>query len=115
MVFFNPTSNVVEAENPNSEVAFAVSSMRRGCPSGFDLSQIIFPLKPLKAQIFSAKLLIDISKPAPKFTGSLLSYFSLARIIPRAASSTYKNSLVGLPVPQTVIEFCLFFWHQRLS
>jgi hypothetical protein len=45
--------------------------------------------------------LIDISKPAPKFTGSELSYREVARTIALAQSLTYKNSLVALPVPQT--------------
>src|SRR4030043_1993246 len=52
--------------------------------------------------IKSTKSLIDISNPAPMFTGSGLLYRSVARRMPSAASSTYRNSLVGDPNGQEV-------------
>lgn len=47
---------------------------------------------------------MDISNPAPRFTGSGELYFSVARTMASAQSSTYRNSRVALPVPQTVIS-----------
>jgi len=78
--------------------------MRLGWPSGFDKSHVILPLKPVSLTIRFTKSFIDISKPAPIFIGSLLLYFSVARTIASAQSSTYKNSRVAFPVPQTVIS-----------
>ena len=45
MVFFNPAVKSVLEANPNSFKALLVSSIRLGCPSGFDLSHNIFPEK----------------------------------------------------------------------
>src|SRR4030042_1763603 len=101
IVFFKPSLNFVFALKPNSLSAFEVSSILLGWPSGFVLSQTIPPLNPVNLAINSTKSFIDISKPAPIFTGSGLLYLSVASAIASAQSSTYKNSLVGLPVPQT--------------
>src|SRR5258706_8572261 len=109
IVFFNPSSNFILDLNPNSLFAFVTFNFLRGCPSGFVLSQTIFPLNPVKDFITITKSLIFISNPAPKFTGSDLLYFSVAKIIASAASSTYKNSLDALPVPHTTTSFSLLF------
>jgi hypothetical protein len=45
-----------------------------------------------------------ISKALPRLTGSSPSYRSAASTIPSAASSTYRNSRVGEPSPQTAIS-----------
>ena len=105
IVSFNPSLKSFLALNPNSRKAFVVSSILLGWPSGFDLYQTIRPLTPFNSAISSTSSFMDISTPAPIFTGSLLLYLSAARSIPSAASFTYRNSLVGLPVPQTVIGF----------
>ena len=99
-VLFNPSSKSILALKPNSLSALLVSNLLLGYPSGLLVSHLIFPLNLTNLEINSAKSLIDISKSVPRFTGSLLLYFSVASKIPSAASSTYKNPLVGLPVPQ---------------
>src|SRR4030042_6177058 len=101
IVFLNPSSKLVFALKPNSLSAFEVSSILLGWPSGFVLSQTIFPLKPVSFAINATKSFIDISNPAPILTGSGLLYLSVASAIASAQSSTYQNSLVGFPVPQT--------------
>ena len=78
----------VLALKPNSWCALVVSSMRRGWPSGLVVSQKMLPLKFIKSTSKETKSFIEISKPAPIFTGSDLSYLSVARIIASAASST---------------------------
>jgi len=103
MVLLRPSSNFVLALKPNSFSAFVTSNIRRGWPSGLVLSHNIFPLKAVNLAIRATRSLIEISNPAPRLTGSCLLYFSAARRIPSAASSTYRNSRVGLPVPQTAI------------
>ena len=70
----NPSAKAVRARKPNSRCARAVSSERRGCPSGFEPSHVILPSKPVSAAICSARSLIEISHPAPTFTGSAPSY-----------------------------------------
>jgi hypothetical protein len=72
MVRRKPSSNAIVALNPNSFLAFDTSNILLGCPSGLDLSQITFPLNPVSFTISSTSSLIEISKPAPRFTGSLL-------------------------------------------
>lgn len=109
MVFFIPSSKLIFALNPNSFSALVVSSRRLGCPLGFFLSQMILPLNLVNLAINFTKSLMEISNPVPMFTGSLLLYFSEASRIASAASSTYKNSLVGVPSPQTTI-FSSLFW-----
>lgn len=52
---------------------------------------------------------MDISKPAPMFTGSGALYFSVASTMASAQSSTYRNSRVALPVPQTGISLAPVF------
>ena len=104
IVFRKPSSKPVLALKPNSRSAFEVSRHLLGWPSGFVASHIISPSKPVSFAIRCTRSFIDISKPAPRLTGSAFSYLSAARTIPSAASSTNKNSLVALPVPQTVIE-----------
>lgn len=86
--FFSPFSNIVFVLNPISFSAFEVSSILRGWPSGFYESQITFPLNPVNFEMSSTSSFIVISKPAPRFTGSGLSYLFAASIIASAASST---------------------------
>jgi len=86
---------------PTSRSALETFSMRRGWPSGLELSQIMSPLKPVSLEINPTNSFMEISKPAPILIGSGLLYFSAAKTIASAQSSTYKNSLVDLPVPQT--------------
>lgn len=57
----------------------------------------------------STRSFIDISKPAPIFTGSGALYFSVASTMASAQSSTYRNSRVALPVPQTGISLAPVF------
>ena len=99
-MFFSPSSKSILALKPNSLSALLVSNFLLGRPSSLLVSHLIFPLNPTKFAINSAKSLINISKPLPKFIGSLLLYFSAVSNIPSAASSIYKNPRVGLPVPQ---------------
>ena len=62
--------------------------MRRGWPSGFVESQAIRPGKPVSRAISGTSSLILISKPAPRLTGSELSWRSAASTMPSAASAT---------------------------
>ena len=102
IVALRPTSKDVSAENPKNSFARDTSSFRRGCPLGLVVSQNISPGNPTRRVIVSVRSLMLISCELPRFTGSLPSYRSAARTIPSAASSTYRNSRVGLPSPQTV-------------
>lgn len=45
IVFFNPSLKGILDLKPNSDCALEVSSILLGWPSGFDESQMIFPLK----------------------------------------------------------------------
>ena len=49
-------------------------------PSGFDSSQIIFPLKPHFFEIIFAKSLIDISLPEPTFKNDK-GYFTVRELV----------------------------------
>src|SRR5262249_2825285 len=70
IVCFNPSSNPIRARNPNSRSALEVSRRLRGWPSGWETSHTRLPLNPVSAATFSARSLIEISKPAPRLTGS---------------------------------------------
>src|SRR6185295_2765586 len=83
-----PSLNGVLALNPNSCVARVVSSDRRGWPLGLVVSHAIRPVKPQLSATSPARSRIEISKPAPMFTGSAPSYRSVAITIARAQSST---------------------------
>jgi hypothetical protein len=51
IVLFNPSSKPVLALKLNSLFALDVSNILLGCPSGFEASQITFPLKPVSLTI----------------------------------------------------------------
>jgi hypothetical protein len=113
MVSCNPVVRSVFASKSNSVFALAVSRRLLGCPSGLEASQIICPSNPASLATKFTNSLIVTSFPVPRFTGAGLSYFSVAARIPSAASSTYRNSLDALPVPQTVTcfsPFCTAEW-----
>src|SRR5919201_135545 len=99
-VFRKPSSNFVFAENPKASRARLTSRQRRGWPSGLVGSNTSRPLYPHRPAIRSARSLMEISKPAPMFTGSGALYRSAASAIASAQSSTYRNSRVAFPVPQ---------------
>ena len=46
-----------------------------------------------------------VSTPVPMLTGSASLYRSMASITASAQSSTYRNSLLALPEPQTSMDF----------
>jgi hypothetical protein len=54
-----PSRNGVRATKPKSRSAREVSSLRRGCPFGVEVSQTISPWKPVSLAITSASSLID--------------------------------------------------------
>src|SRR5215216_1562133 len=103
IVLLSPSSRPTEDWKPNFSLARLVLTQRRGWPLGLVVSQFTVPLKSIKSAIIVTKSLIDTSRPEPRFTGSASLYFSAAKMIPFAASSTYKKSLVGEPSPHTVI------------
>src|SRR5580692_47674 len=118
IVLRKPSRSGVFARHPNSANARDVSRQRLGCPSGLDASQRTAPSYPATELMSSSKSRTLISSPDPKFTSSGFSYFSAAVTIASAASSTYKNSRVALPVPHAVISAALAFFasqHFRIS
>src|SRR5262245_65806648 len=66
----SPSSNDVLATKPNTVVARDVSSILRGCPSGFVASHTMRPLKPVSFAMSPTRSLIEMSCPAPTLTGS---------------------------------------------
>ena len=66
IVFFSPASKLVLAWKLNSVLAFVVSSILLGWPSGLVVSHIMRPLKPVSFTIRSTRSFMDISKQAPK-------------------------------------------------
>jgi hypothetical protein len=66
-----PSRKGVRASNPNSSFARDVSSLRRGCPFGFEVSHTMSPSNPVASPISSARSLIAISSPVPRLTGSV--------------------------------------------
>src|ERR1035438_4860385 len=71
-VLRRPSSNDVRAEKPISRRAFSTFKQRRGWPSGCDGSQRISPEKFVSRAIRATSSRIEISRPDPKFTGSVL-------------------------------------------
>src|SRR5947207_2830313 len=69
----SPSAKVVRARKPNSFSAREVSRERRGWPSGLDASHVMRPRYPTRSAISSTSSRIEISNPAPTFTGSGLS------------------------------------------
>ena len=65
-----PSSSGTAAVNPNSSSARVVSSLRRGCPFGFEVSQRIVPSNPVASRTSRARSPIAISSPVPRLTGS---------------------------------------------
>src|SRR5262249_4480940 len=100
IVRVRPSRKPVDAVNPNASRARVTSSDRRGCPSGFVVSKVISPRKPVSSAMRCARSRMLISNPASMFTGSGPSYRSVASTMARAQSSTYRNSRVAQPVPQ---------------
>src|ERR1700694_1444199 len=70
IVAASPSANGVVASKPNSFRARCVSSLRRGCPLGREVSQRTVPSKPQSRAMSSVSSLMVISKPAPRLTGS---------------------------------------------
>ena len=70
IVRVSPSSKPVVAFQPNSRNARVVSRFLRGCPPGLLVSQIISPSYSVKRAIKLTRSFIEISKPAPIFTGS---------------------------------------------
>ena len=70
IVCSRPSRSAVLARKPNSRSAREVSSQRRGCPSGLEVSQTISPVKPTSSAISSVSPAIEISSPEPRLTGS---------------------------------------------
>ena len=52
----------------------------------------------------------DAGESGPMSGLTISEYFSVNIIIASAKSPTYNKSLLGLPVPQSINEFCLFFF-----
>ena len=84
IVRLSPASKSVVARKPNSCSALLTSRHRRGCPSGLLGSQLILPAKRVSRAIRLTTSRIAISRPAPRFTGSGLSYRTVASTIARA-------------------------------
>jgi len=87
IVFRKPSSKGTQARNPNSRSARLTSSFRRGCPFGLLVSQTILPVNPVIRWISSTNSFMLISRLLPRFTGSALSYSSVANRMASAASS----------------------------
>src|SRR5204863_3040539 len=83
-----PSRRGVRASKPNSSCARVASRLRRGWPLGIFVSHTILPRKLTTSATRSASSRIEISLPAPRFTGSGASYFSVASTIPSTQSST---------------------------
>src|SRR6185312_3180889 len=95
----------------------ATSSCLRGVPSGFDVSKRREPVNPTTCATVSASSLIVISLPQPTLINLSSSYRSIRNRHASARSSTWRNSRLGVPVPQTSTSRsppCLASWNLRI-
>ena len=92
-----PSSRLIRLRNPKRSAARRVSSLRRGWPSGLVVSQTISPSNPVSVFTVSTSRLMVTSSPAPMLTGSASWYRAVASRMPRAASSTCRNSRLARP------------------
>src|SRR5262249_9092925 len=70
IVLRSPSSKPVSARKPKSRSARAVSSDRRGWPSGWSGFHTLRPENPVRRAMSCTRSRIVISNPAPRFTAS---------------------------------------------